>query len=482
MYSVVTPAQMRQLEQEAFREGVSGLLLMENAAHALVDELVNMLGAAKGKTVCFFCGSGNNGGDGLAAARLFHLRGGKAYICLSGEVSTPDAITNLRYAQALKLPIVERPMDLPLPDAAVDALFGTGLDRAPEGKPAELIDIINLLKVPVLSADVPSGLDAQTGIPYGHCVCADRTLTFQYPKLGLLLTQTPEYVGELIVRDIGLPLDLLQEPRLTALEAVELNGRLPKRSRAAHKGSNGRVLIFAGSMGMAGAAAMAAQGCLRSGAGLVTFVCQEDIIPILQMLVPGAQCRSIRKVLENVPAHDVFLAGCGLGQEASAWDAFDRLYDPALPSVLDADALNLLAKNPRVLGEKTIITPHVGEAGRLLSWPLHAVTASMLEAAYALHNKFGCVVALKSHCSVITDGARTALNTVGSPSLAKGGSGDALAGIMAGLLAQKTDPYEAARTACLWLGKAGQMAEDKFGTQSALTIDILSLLGEAAMG
>jgi hydroxyethylthiazole kinase-like uncharacterized protein yjeF len=150
--------------------------------------------------------------------------------------------------------------------------------------------------------------------------------------------------------------------------------------------------------------------------------------------------------------------------------------------VLDADALNLLAQNPRVLGEKTIMTPHVGEAGRLLSWPLQAVNASMLEAARALHDKFGCVVALKSHCSVITDGAHTALNTVGSSALAKGGSGDALAGIMAGLLAQKVATYEAACTACLWLGKAGQMAEERFGTQSALTIDVLSLLGEAAIG
>ncbi len=482
MHYVVTPLQMRQLEQEAFRKGVSGLLLMENAAHALVDELVSMLGAAKGKTVIFYCGGGNNGGDGLAAARLFHLRGGIAYICLSGEVRTPDALTNLRYAQALKLAFVEDARDLPLPDAVVDALFGTGLDRAPEGKPAELIDTINQMQAPVLSADVPSGLDAQTGIPYGHCVRADRTLTFEYPKIGLLLTQSPDLIGELIVRGIGLPHDLLTEPYLTALEADELHGRLPRRSRAAHKGTNGRVLIYAGSHGMAGAAAMAALGCLRAGAGLVTFVCPEELIPILQTLVPGAQCRSVQSALESVPPHDILLSGCGLGQDTSARDILDRLYDPDIPSVLDADALNLLAKNPRVLGEKTVITPHVGEAGRLLARPLQMITASMQDAARALHDKFGCVVVLKSHCSVITDGTLTALNTVGSPALAKGGSGDALAGIVAGLMAQKTAPYEAALTACLWLGKAGKMAEDRFGTQSALTIDVLSLMGEAAMG
>ncbi len=131
---------MRRLEQDAFQSGVSSLLLMENAAHALVEELVSLLGNTKAKTVCFFCGSGNNGGDGLAAARLFHLLGGKSYICLSGEVKTSDALINLSYVQALRLPFVENPADLPMLDAAVDALFGTGLDRPPEGRAAELID------------------------------------------------------------------------------------------------------------------------------------------------------------------------------------------------------------------------------------------------------------------------------------------------------------------------------------------------------
>ncbi len=480
MLTVVTPSEMRKLEQKAFQGGVSSLLLMENAAHALVEELVNLMGSAEGKTVLFFCGSGNNGGDGLAAARLLYLLGGKAFICLSGEVKTPDALTNLGYAQAFGLPIVRDPADLPVPDAVVDALFGTGLDRAPEGRQAELIDTINRYQVPVVCADVPSGLEAQTGQAHGHCVRATRTVTFQFPKTGLYLTQSPDYVGELVVRDIGIPAVFFDEPGMTALEPWELRSRLPRRSRSAHKGSNGRVLLYAGSLGMAGAAAMAALACLRAGAGLVTIACQEELFAVLQVLVPGAQCQPIQKVLKQAPAHDVLLAGCGLGQEAAVWDNLMRLFDPAIPTVMDADALNLLAKSPRMLGEKTIITPHIGEAGRLLSWPLQAVMASMPEAARILHGKYGCVVALKSHCSVITDGARTALNTVGSPALAKGGSGDALAGLMAGLLAQGMPPFEAARTACLWLGKAGRMAEEKFGMHGALTTDVLSMLGEAA--
>ena len=480
MLCVVTPSEMRKLEQKAFLSGVSSLLLMENAAHALLEELVGLLGGAEGKVVLFFCGSGNNGGDGLAAARLFCLLGGKAFVCLSGEVKTPDALTNLRYAQALGLPIVQDPADLPVPDAVVDALFGTGLDRPPEGRAAALIDTINHYQVPVLCADVPSGFEAQTGQAYDHCVKATKTVTFQFPKTGLYLTQSPDHIGELVVRDIGIPSDIHPDLSLTTLEPWELHSRLPQRSRAAHKGSNGRVLIYAGSVGMAGAAAMAALACLRAGAGLVTIACQEEMFPVLQALVPGAQCLPIRKVLKQVPAHDVLLAGCGLGQETAVWDNLMCLYDPALPTVMDADALNLLAKSPRILGEKTIITPHIGEAGRLLSWPLQAVMASMPDAARILHGKYGCIVALKSHCSVITDGTRTALNTVGSPALAKGGSGDALAGLMAGLLAQGMPPFEAARTACLWLGKAGCIAEEKFGVQGALTTDIISLLGEAA--
>ena len=480
MLTVVTPSEMRKLERRAFQGGVSSLLLMENAARALVEELIGLLGSAKGKTVLFFCGSGNNGGDGLAAARLFYLLGGKAFICLSGEAKTPDALTNLSYAQALRLPIVRDLADLPVPDAVVDALFGTGLDRAPEGRQAELIDTINRYQVPVVCADVPSGLEAQTGQAYGHCVRATRTVTFQFPKTGLYLTQSPDNVGELVVRDIGIPSVFFDEPGMTVLEDWELRSRLPRRSLAAHKGSNGRVLLYAGSAGMAGAAAMAALACLRSGAGLVTIACQEELIPVLQVLVPGAQCQPIHRVLKQAPAHNVLLAGCGLGQEAVVWDNLMCLYDPAIPTVMDADVLNLLAKSPRMLGNQTIITPHIGEAGRLLSWPLHAVMASMPEAARILHGKYGCVVALKSHCSVITDGTLTALNTVGTPALAKGGSGDALAGLMAGLLAQGMPPFEAARTACLWLGKAGRMAEEKFGLHSALTTDVLTMLGEAA--
>jgi len=479
MRHIITPEQMRRVEQAAFDAGVLSLDLMERASRAVADALVHMLGGAAGKTVVFFCGAGNNGGDGLAAARLFALQGGQAHIVLMDEPSTPDAGTNLHRAKQMGLPVHE---DLPPhihTDAAVDALFGIGLNRPLEGRAAALVHQINALGVPVLAVDIPSGMDALTGRSLGVTVRAQRTITFHRLKTGHCLAADQEALGALTVANIG----LMDPPDMQAFEALEegdLATQLPVRPRAAHKGSNGRVLLYCGSLGMAGAAAMAALGCLRAGAGLVTIACDERIIPVLQVLAPNATCLPLAQALDAPPRHDVLLAGCGLGKGPGVWQGLSRLYDAGQPAVLDADALNLLAQHPMRLGSRTVITPHVGEAARLLDQTPEQVAGDMLAAGRALHARYGGVSLLKSHCSMITDGERQGLNTVGSPVLAKGGSGDALAGIVAGLMAQGMAAYDAARTGALWLGKASLLAEQRHGVYSALTGEVLALMGEAA--
>lgn len=479
MRQVITPDQMRQIEQAAFDAGTPSLDLMERASQAVANTLINMLGGARGKAAAFFCGVGNNGGDGFAAARLFAAQGGQAYIVLLDAPRTPDAKTNLRRAQQMGIPIHETwPQGIQV-DAAVDAIFGIGLNRPLEGKGAEAVRQLNALQIPVLAVDVPSGLDALAGKSLGECVRAHHTITFHRAKTGHYLATAQEALGDLSIADIG----LTNPPEMQIMEALDgedLARLLPERPRASHKGSNGRVLLFGGSMGMAGAAAMAALGCLRAGAGLVTMACEENIIPILQVLVPNATCMPLAQVLEAPPRHDVLLAGCGLGKGMEVWRHLSRLYDADVPTVLDADALNLLAEHPMRLGDSTIITPHVGEAARLLRQTPEQVAGDMLTAGRALQARFGGVSLLKSHCSVITDGQRQALNTIGSPALAKGGSGDALAGIVAGLLAEGMQPYDAARIGALWLGKASILAEQRHGVRSVLTGDVLALMGQAA--
>ena len=478
MKHIVSPQQMYAIEHAAFDSGIDPIGLMELASECIAEELAAMIGS-RGKAV-FFCGKGNNGGDGLAAARIHTRRGGQALIVLREAAATQGAKINLQRAQALGIPVEkELPQGL-IFDAAVDALVGIGLGSRLVS--AELrcgIESINALDCPVLAVDIPTGIDALTGSSRGICVRADKTLTFGWAKTGHYLSSDIDSVGELVVRDIGISQFAAGMELAEALEEEDLIRCLPARGKAVHKGKNGRVLLYCGSMGMAGAAAMAALGCLRAGAGLVYIACDEAIIPILQILAPNAQCVPIEQALKEAPRHDVFLAGCGLGQDEAVYGRLTGLYNPATPSVLDADALNWLSRRPFGLGRETVITPHVGEAARLLGESTDTVSGDMLASAEKLQRRFGAVAVLKSHSTVIRDDGKTSINTVGSPALAKGGSGDALAGMIAGLMAQGLSGYEAARTASLWLGKAARMAHRRMGPLSPLTGDILALLGEA---
>ncbi len=513
-YPVLTPEDMRRTEQKAFALGVSSLLLMEHAALSVVDELEKVLGGSCAeKRVLFLCGTGNNGGDGFAAARLFKMRGGLPTVWLYGEPKTPDARINLRWLRLVvredkilnlaKLPENELPFDGESPmqpfDGYVDALLGTGFRGRIE---SPLLSRMTLAPYhdfhlgmahmpPVVAVDIPSGINGKTGEAEWPFVHADVTVTFNAPKPGLYLTKEREAVGKIVVADIGLwdmmpwnsDLLLLDDPELRCETLAPSALRLMEgRSINAHKGNCGRVLIYAGKMGMAGAAAMCAQAAVTAGAGLTTVACEKEIIPVLQTLVPNAMCMEIGEAIQNPPAYDVLALGCGLGQSEEIWGNIIKLWNPDKKSVWDADALNLLAKHPMKLGKNAVITPHPGEAARLLNRSAEEILADRFTATQALAEKFDCTAVLKSDVTVICkigeDGPEFMLNTVGSPALAKGGSGDALTGIFAVLLVQ-TAPLDAAALACLWHGMAGVVGEEKFGQRELTTAQLIACLHEA---
>ena len=517
-YPVLTPGDMRRMEEKAFSLGVSSLLLMEHAAMAVVDELEKALGGGcQGKSVLFLCGTGNNGGDGLAAARLFCMRGGRAQVWLYGEPKAPEAAVNYQWLRLMRdveilnlgaMPEADWPFDegqrpnRPF-DGYVDALLGTGFRGEPDGLMSRMMlvpyhDFHCMPMPPVIAVDIPSGIDGKTGRTPGAFVHADVTVTMNAPKPGLYLTKEREAVGRVVIAEIGLgdcmpwrsDLLLLEKPELDCRMFTPLAlRRLPRRTIDAHKGKCGRILIYAGSLGMVGAAAMCAQAAVTAGAGLTTIACDREIMPVLQTLVPNAMCVDIQEAAQNPPPFDVLAVGCGLGQSGKTWENLCRLYDPEKPAVWDADALNLLAKHPMKLGEKTVITPHVGEAARLLGWSAEAIIEDRLSAARELTEKYGCVTVLKSDVTVICadtfGGPEYYLNTVGSPALAKGGSGDVLTGILAAVIGgflpivEPSQTGMAAALSCLWHGMAGIVGAEKFGERELTATQLIGCLHEA---
>lgn len=487
MIESVSPAFLQRWEQKAFSGGISSLDLMENAAQAIVDQLQGQSGTFADERILFVCGPGNNGGDGLAAARLSLVRGARPEVLLLSDARTKDAQTNLARVRDIHIPVysAEDCPGMTEYQVIVDALFGIGLSRAMEGNVSDIVARMNLSGVRILAVDVPSGLNAFTGQKMGDCVKAHTTVTFHRPKHGLYLA-ADGFVGRIHVADIGLPVSCRPEKEhpwdaITIAEPFDLPNLLPPRPAMAHKGDFGRVLMLSGSMGMAGAAAMAAKACLRSGAGLVTLAVSRELMPILQTLVPGATCKAVEDAASV--KRDVLALGSGLGQSEARWADIISLIDGQTPAVWDADALNMLAERPMLLGPFAVITPHMGEAARLLGEDVSRTLADPFSAAVRLHEKYGCAVHLKSAVSVLYDGHEMAVNLAGTPALAKGGSGDALCGILAGILAQQTQwaPLQAMQAAALWLGMAGCKAQQQHGCYSVLTLDVIDAMGAALL-
>jgi len=450
--------------------GIPGILLMERAAEAVAGALSTLSGGG----ALFLCGSGNNGGDGYAAARLLHGMGRPARIwsLCDPDALKGDARTNMLRCRALGIPIEwKQSFEEALPldcDRIVDALLGTGLLGPLSGIYAEAVRWINASGLPVLAVDMPSGTGEQM-------VRADVTVTFHRMKPCHLLFPGRARSGRIVVADIGLPDDPYPDD-FELLEDVDIKRLLPPRPVDAHKGDCGHVLALAGAQGMAGAAALCAMGALRGGAGLVTVLCPAGIVPIVQTLAPCAICTTPERVGEALSGKDSIAAGPGLGASPQVSPLLELLCETDLPQVWDADALNWLAANPRKLPGRSVITPHPGEAARLLGATTQDVLEDPVAAAAQLAGTYGAAALLKGATTVIADGPRRALDISGTPGMATGGSGDVLTGLIAALLAQGLGPFDAARLGALLHGRAGERAAASRGLRSMIATDILDAL------
>jgi len=505
--AVYTTAQVRAFDRIAIDErGIPGYELMCRAGSAALSVLEARWPDAH--KIAVICGAGNNAGDGYVVARLARAAG---YAVHLEAVVPPERLRGdarraweeCRDAGVAAVPFGAGREDAFVPDVVVDALLGTGLDRPVEGAFAAAVEALNASGAPVLALDVPSGLDADTGRIMGVAVRADVTITFVGLKQGLFLGAAPDYRGELEFSDLMLPPDVTAgaPPVLERLRPDLLERTLPRRARSAHKGTNGRVLLVGGGPGMPGAIRLAAEAALRVGAGLVEVATWRDSVVPVMAGRPELMCRAVETVEDLEPRlalADVVVVGPGLGRSEWAKALLERVLASELPLVVDADGLNLLAEAPPRRGN-WVLTPHPGEASRLLGRSVGDVQADRLGAVRELVARFDAAVVLKGACTLVgtpresLDGPHAgesgaagaapvdvAVCDYGNPGMATGGTGDVLAGVLGGLCAQLKDLRLAARAGVLLHALGGDDAAADGGERGMTAGDLLPALRRRA--
>jgi NAD(P)H-hydrate epimerase len=512
-WPLVGAARMGTLDEHTIEKlGVPGEVLMEAAGRAVVDALLARFGElllAPGAEVAVVCGSGNNGGDGFVIARQLHLLGVPVRALRVGAVlgAGGDAAANLARAEVAGVAIQGADGALPERGVVVDALFGTGLARAIKGEPAAMIQRINAARsahCAVVAVDLPSGIEAETGQVLGCAIEADLCVTISCPKLGVALEPGRHLSGEVLVARIGIVDELPGELRVEGLESAQLwspaaaGAALPDRPSTGHKGSFGHVLVVAGSEGKTGAAALAARAAGRSGAGLVTIACPRGLADILEVkcteamtvAVPETASRALaesalEQLLTLAAERDVLAMGPGVGREPETEALMYGLAAKVgTPMVIDADGLNAFAADPAALHARpgsTVLTPHPGEAARLLRTSAAEINQDRVGAARELAEVTGAVVLLKGAASVTAGrGGRVIVNPTGGPALGSGGTGDVLTGIVAAHLAQGMPALEAAAAAAYLHGAAADRISARRGTSGLLAGELAEELPPTA--
>jgi ADP-dependent NAD(P)H-hydrate dehydratase / NAD(P)H-hydrate epimerase len=497
MRPVVTAAEMRSLDRTTIEEvGLSAAILMETAGRAVAEAALRMLGAERGH-IAVVCGPGNNGGDGFVAARVLRDRGIDAVVYLAAERGAVrgDARMHLEVfertggiVRMLATPAQLAALDARIIDAAlvIDALFGVGLVRPIEGHLAEVVTMM-LMAERVLAVDIPSGLDADTGRTLGVAVIAERTVTMAALKVALVSSPGFARCGEVEVAEIGIPGALigLANVRAGLIEVDDVARWLPNPRLIEHKGSRGHVLVAGGAPGMRGAGRLAAVAALRAGAGLCTLAGEGE---------PEAPDSVMTKSLDGielgalVSGKAAIVIGPGLGASEKSAARVREVLGAGVPAVLDADALNVLAGEPEAIAAaagRAVITPHPGEASRLLGTTTAEIEADRLAAARALAAKTRAVVVLKGARTIVCDGAgddQCSINPTGGPALATGGSGDVLAGTIGALLAQGLSAVNAARAGVYVHGAAGDVLARVHGDRGVISSDLPDAIASAIRG
>ena len=513
MQELLSGSQMKAVDRYNIETlGIPSLVLMERAALAVAREAEKL--SKPEDRVLFVCGMGNNGADGLAAARMRVLHGRKAEVLLVGDPAraTEEHTVQRRILEKLDIPVntmdsypeysIESPYGL-----VVDAIFGIGLSRPLAGEAEKAVSLVNRVASGgsrVLAVDIPSGISASNGQVLGIAVKADVTVTFGYEKVGMVLYPGTSYAGRRIVADIGFAPVPHMEPLARTFFPGE-KGRLPRRPADGNKGTFGRVFLAAGSAGMSGAACLSAKSAYRSGAGLVEVYTVEENRPIVQTLVPEAVVTVYTPAVENGSEQEkyegllkraaVLVAGPGLSTEPYAGKLLAGLLQEAkkreIPCVLDADALNLLSGNRelfRYLHKNTVVTPHMGEMARLTGKTVAELKADPIKAAADFHRETGAVCVLKDARTVVASEKGIYINCTGNDGMATGGSGDVLSGILGGLLAglsaeerQNGAVADLAELGVYLHGLAGDKAAERYGRRSMTAADLAASVSEVLL-
>lgn len=468
--------------------GMPSMVLMERAALSVVEEL-DSFDLAR---VLVVCGSGNNGADGYAVARLLHLQNIKVDVLFVGDEQkrTTENKQQQKIAEYYGVSSVKKIENNPY-TTIVDALFGIGLSRPLSGKYLEIIEQVNQAEGEILSVDIPSGISADNGKVMGNAIKATRTVTFAFRKLGLVLYPGADYAGVVKVKDIGITARGFEGrfPKIYTYTRKDLE-RIPRRQSYSNKGTYGKILVVAGSKNMSGAAYFSAKAAYRMGAGLVRIVTPEENRQILQTLLPEAIVTTYQRsqldgdwLTEAINWASAIVIGPGMGISEEAKYLLSKVLSISkVPLVIDADAITLVAKEPELLHDheqKIIMTPHVGEMSRLTGKPIPKIADDIIEVAekFAAEKKLTCV--LKDARTIVTEGTEdTYVNTSGNNGMATGGTGDVLTGVIVGLLAQGLREREAARLGVYIHGLAGDAAAAQKGSYGMLADDVCDAINE----
>lgn len=510
---VVTAEQVREIDRKAAQSGLPTEVLMRNAGRAVAEKAIDCLGDVARREILVLVGPGNNGGDGLVAASHFHDAGARVTLYIWGRKTEGDA--NYDATQWRGIPVVRAEQDTGLSelvrlssraDVIVDSLLGTGKAREIAGLLKEVLETVAQKMPPgasVVAVDLPTGLNADTGAVDKVTIPANLTVTLGYPKPGLFLPPGLEYVGKVVVADIGFPPEPEGRSDLELTTSSMVKQVLPRRPLGSHKGTFGKVMVIAGSINYVGAPCLSCLGAGRVGAGLVTLASPATIHPIVAAKLtettflplpdapPGAlRPEAVAALAREVPGYSTALLGPGLGQTPPTVEFVESLLKWAKSQVsptsefprwvIDADGLNALNHIPKwweYLPNGTVLTPHPAELGRLMGATVATIQADRLGQARRAATEWGCVVVLKGANTIIAapDG-QTFINPSANPALASAGTGDVLSGAIAGLLAQGVEPKWAAVAGVYIHAAAGEMVRDCLGDAGALAGDLIPRL------
>lgn len=483
LYSV---AQVQTLEQQLLTNGVFSVAqLLRRAGESAWNTIMAHWPDCDELTIC--CGSGRNAGDGFVLAQLAKQHGCNVRVWAIEDLANLSAEVAEQAAECQARGIAIEPyqgQSVVTSSLIVDSLLGTGLNRSLDGRYQQLVQAINAAPAPVLSLDVPTGIDADSGKEYGQAVHADLTLTFILPKRGLYTGPGLACAGKVIYDDLAVDESILHavQPVASRMDTTLLSQFLNPRRRHAHKGQFGHVLIIGGDYSMGGAVRMAAEAAMRVGAGLVSVATRPEHVSLVSGSRPELMCHSVSNERELAPLlqrASVVVIGPGLGKSEWSHALFTKAINCKKPMVIDADGLNLLSKEPRVLTQ-TVLTPHPGEAKRLLSE--YEVAPSILSDRYQtaelLQRLYTATIALKGAGTVVQpyDGSCQQVCSAGNPGMASGGMGDVLSGVIGGLVAQGLSTTNAASLGVYIHAIAGDMAAKKGGERGLVASDLFNYL------